>query len=63
MSNESEIQVLEIKGEFTVCPDCGYEGGFHSIFPDLNIREKAKWILICPSCHAKYDIDLRYKPV
>ncbi len=58
---QEEIEVLEIKGEFTICPQCGYDGGFHSIFPDYNLSERSKWILMCPSCKAKYDIGLRYQ--
>ena len=54
-----KIQVLEIKDDFTICPDCGYDGGFHNIFLGLN-QEESKWILMCPNCKAKYDIGLRY---
>ncbi len=62
MGIEEDIEVLTIHGEFTVCPQCGYDGGFHSIFPDYNISNQSKWILMCPSCKAKYDIGLRYPP-
>ncbi len=58
---QQEIEVLEIKGEFTICPQCSYDGGFHNIFPDYNLTEKSKWILMCPSCKTKYDIGLRYR--
>ena len=58
-SNKDNIQVLEITGEFTVCPQCSYNGGFHNIFYGLNSREQ-KWILMCPNCKAKYDIGLKY---
>ena len=37
MEKEAEIEVLDIKGEFTVCLQCGYDGGFHSIFPYYNV--------------------------
>lgn len=54
------IQVLKNLEEFTVCPQCGYDGGFHSIFYDLNGDGPARWVLMCPSCKAKYDIGLQY---
>ena len=57
-SNEDDIQVIEITGEFTVCSQCGYDGGFHNIFYDLNCEKPTRWILMCPGCKAKYDIGL-----
>ena len=54
------VQVLENIDDFTVCPQCCYDGGFHNIFYGLNSNEQAKWILMCPNCEAKYDIGLRY---
>lgn len=62
MSKEKAIEIIETHGEFNVCPQCGYDGGFHSIFPDFNPSGQSKWILMCPSCQAKYDIGLRYPP-
>jgi hypothetical protein len=61
MGKKGEIEVLDIEGEFTVCPACGYDGGFHSIFPDYKKKGESKWILMCPSCQAKYDIGLVYR--
>ncbi len=49
-----EINNVEMKEEFKVCPSYGYEDGFHSMFRkegDIN-----KWLFICPSCHAAFDI-------
>jgi hypothetical protein len=34
MSREGEIEVVNVEGDFVVCLACGYDGGFHSIFPD-----------------------------
>ena len=62
MGQKEDIEVLEIEGDFVICPECGYDGGFHSIFPDYKKNAESKWILMCPSCHAKYDIGLRYRP-
>jgi uncharacterized C2H2 Zn-finger protein len=40
--------------EFKVCPVCGYEDGFHSMF--RKDGDKMKWFFICPSCHNIFDI-------
>lgn len=58
--DKDDIQVLEVTEEFTVCPQCGYDGGFHNIFYGLNSDTQAKWILMCPSCKEKFDIGLKY---
>jgi hypothetical protein len=51
---ENEINQIKVKDEFKVCPACGYEDGFHSMFK----REGTvtKWLFIFPSCHAVFDI-------
>ncbi|MCF8146070.1 MAG: hypothetical protein K9N21_19360 [Deltaproteobacteria bacterium] len=49
-----EIKTVEIKGEFKVCPSCGYKDGFHSMF--LKAEGITKWLFICPSCHDVFDI-------
>jgi len=59
-ADNKDIQVLENLDEFAVCPQCGYDGGFHTIFHGLNSDEPAKWILMCPSCKSQYDIGLRH---
>jgi len=41
--------------ELRVCPNCGYERGFHVFFrrsPDSRMRIG----IICPSCGQSYDI-------
>ena len=50
-----EINTVEIKNDdFKLCPSCGYEDGFHSMFKkEGNIT---KWLFICPSCHSVFDI-------
>ena len=52
-----EINKIEIQDEFKVCPSCGYEDGFHSMF-----KKDGKvtiWLFICPQCHAVFDIGYR----
>jgi transposase-like protein len=49
-----EVNTVEMKETFKVCPSCGYEDGFHSMF-----RKEdgiTKWLFICPSCHEIFDI-------
>ncbi len=49
-----QINSVEMGDEFKVCPQCGYQDGFHSMFrKDGNIT---KWLFICPSCHSIFDI-------
>ena len=53
---------ISIEKELHVCPECSYEDGFHTSF--LRVTKKTcKIILICPSCHARYDPEwiLTYK--
>lgn len=49
-----ETQVIRFDGELRVCPECGYQDGFHTM---LKARENGmKWLFICPSCHQVFDI-------
>ena len=57
---DQQIETIDVKDEFTVCPQCGYDGGFHNIFTNYDTDGPIKWLLMCPSCKAKYDIGLRY---
>ena len=64
-----EIKNIKIDDEFRVCPECGYEFGFHTTFLKLNAgenppaikstREVYRVILLCPECGARYDIGWR----
>jgi ribosomal protein S27AE len=56
-----EVNKIQIEKEFRVCPNCGYEDGFHSMFERLEDGEKFSWKLICPNCHKIFDIGLRYR--
>ncbi|MBW8034301.1 MAG: hypothetical protein FVQ79_01135 [Planctomycetes bacterium] len=62
MAEREVVKVdLGAGGEFTVCPNCGYEDGFHSVFEGFGGAGPVKWFLICPRCSSKYDIGLVYK--
>jgi hypothetical protein len=51
-----EIKNVEMEDEFKVCPSCGYEDGFHSMFRKEGVI--TKWLFICPSCHDIFNIGL-----
>ena len=52
----TEVEIIEMEDEFKVCPSCGYEDGFHSMFKKESYT--TKWLFICPSCHKVFDIGL-----
>jgi len=49
-----EVNKVDIKEEFKVCPSCDYKDGFHSMFKKEG--DIIKWLFICPNCHSVYDI-------
>jgi uncharacterized protein YbaR (Trm112 family) len=42
--------------ELSVCPDCGYERGFHLFFRRFS-DNRVQTGIICPSCGQSYDIE------
>jgi uncharacterized Zn finger protein len=57
MKASEEIIKIGLEEEFRICPQCGYELGFHSSF--LRAEEGYRIILICPECGARYDVGWR----
>ena len=55
-----KVIVVDDVEEFTVCPTCGYEDGFHGVFENLKGPGAARWLLICPQCSSKFDLGLEY---
>ncbi len=51
-----KAKTVKMDDEFKVCPSCGYEDGFHSMFKKEG--DITKWLFICPSCHDVFDIGL-----
>ena len=51
---EYEINKVTMEDEFKICPSCGYEDGFHSMF--RREGDVTRWLFICPSCHSVFDI-------
>ena len=51
-----DYKTIEVKmgNEFKVCPSCGYKDGFHSMLKKDG--DTTKWLFVCPSCHAVFDI-------
>ncbi|UCG68974.1 MAG: hypothetical protein JSV09_14485 [Thermoplasmata archaeon] len=49
-----EINKIEFSDEFKVCPVCGYEDGYHSMF--IREGDEIRWYFICPECHKIFDI-------
>jgi hypothetical protein len=54
--NRKKPAPIAIGTELHVCPNCGYEDGFHASFERLT-EKTCKIILICPQCHSRYDPD------
>lgn len=54
--HRGKIMKVEVTEEFRVCPECGYEDGFHSSFIPQGEGKQLQLVLICPSCSARYDI-------
>ena len=48
------VHKIKMDNEFKVCPQCGYQDGFHSAFRKEG--SKTLWLFICPSCHSVFDI-------
>ncbi|MFO0795761.1 MAG: hypothetical protein U0586_17050 [Candidatus Brocadiaceae bacterium] len=54
--NNNLPKPISIEKELHICPQCGYEDGFHTSFVRVT-KGTCKIIPICPSCHARYDPD------
>lgn len=59
-AGDNELRKVEIGDGFTVCPECDYDKGFHSIFvPARGKGGTYDWFFICPSCGTHYDLGLK----
>jgi len=58
MELEHELKPVKIKpeGKFYKCTVCGYTDGFHVSFHFQEDSDRAEIILICPSCHQRFQI-------
>jgi len=57
-SADKQVQKVDVEEEFRVCPECGYENGFHSMFRRAADGTSLKWLFICPNCSSWFDIGL-----
>jgi len=59
MAKEDKKSIVKIQPEHElyVCPECSYTDGFHVSFKKSQSRTRWQVILICPQCHARYQID------
>jgi len=53
-----ESRRVKVDTIFRVCPHCGYQDGFHSMFARVGGTDEFSWRFICPSCHQVFDIGL-----
>jgi uncharacterized protein YbaR (Trm112 family) len=61
--SKDPIQQITLEKELHICPACGYTDGFHVSFKKAKSSKGWNVILICPQCHAKYQIDWEINPV
>ena len=55
-----EVNYVKVDKTFKVCPVCGYQDGFHSMFERIQQGgNDFYWRFICPSCHSIFDIGLK----
>ena len=56
---KAKIKTIEFETEFRICPNCGYEDGFHNMFRKSPEHGRLRWYFVCPQCSATFDIDLK----
>ncbi len=54
-----KVNFIKVENAFKVCPNCGYDNGFHSVFERIGDSDEFSWKLTCPSCRKVYDIGLK----
>jgi hypothetical protein len=59
MTVSREITLVKPGEEFRICPECGYNRGFHQSFiRSAPASSEYLIILVCPGCGARYDIGM-----
>ena len=53
---DKPIKLEPEENKLYTCPVCGYTDGFHVSFHFKNDSDGAEIILICPSCHQRFQI-------
>ena len=54
-----QVNQVDLGKVFKVCPQCGDEDGFHSMFERRKDIDRLNWMFICPSYHSVFDIGLK----
>jgi hypothetical protein len=53
----ANISKVTIQEEFRICPEGGYERGFHVSFLKEDGEDAVRSILICPNCGARFELE------
>ena len=53
------VDFIKVESILKVCPSCGYQDGFHSMFERIENSNEFSWKFICPSYYKIFDIGLR----
>lgn len=56
MGATNGITYIKPKGEIYECPNCSYTDGFHISFNVKKELKEAEIVLICPSCHKRFQL-------
>ena len=59
---KESAEQIKLGDELHTCPGCGYTDGFHVSFKKAKSSKNWHVVLICPQCHARYQIDWNVKP-
>lgn len=57
---KKKIEKVNLGTEFSNCPKCGYDRGFHNMFRKAADNGHLDWYLICPNCGKAFDIGLTF---
>lgn len=49
-------KAVQVEQEFSACPACDYDNGFHVGFVPSEDGQSLRLLLMCPSCHARFDV-------
>jgi hypothetical protein len=57
MDTRERITPVTLKDQFSACPRCGYQKGFHVSFSRIAFgHPHVKVIPLCPECGERYDL-------
>ena len=56
-----EVRRVDVGEEFRVCPECGYENGFHVTFRPAGQGDSMDWLFVCPNCSSQFDLGLKVR--